>query len=88
MPVSATKLQLVKNTLCQGGHTITHRFVLVLLSISYPLVSHGILANLPWRHHTCYLPCSPHFRVADPTRASCPYLLRVPVGPFLVFLAD
>ncbi|VEL33494.1 unnamed protein product [Protopolystoma xenopodis] len=44
------------------------------------------LANLPLRHYTCYLPCSPPFRVADPTRASCPNLPHGPVDPFLIFL--
>ncbi|VEL07943.1 unnamed protein product, partial [Protopolystoma xenopodis] len=46
----------------------------------------ALLANLPWCRHTCCLPCSPPFRVADPALVSCSDLPHGPVGPFLIFL--
>ncbi|VEL17600.1 unnamed protein product [Protopolystoma xenopodis] len=48
----------------------------------------ALSANLPWRHHTCSSPCSPPFRVADPTPVSCQDLPHGPVGPFLLLLPD
>ncbi|VEL08899.1 unnamed protein product [Protopolystoma xenopodis] len=49
---------------------------------------YALIVNLPGRHHTCSLPFSPSFRVADPIRASCPDLPHGPVGSFFIFLVD
>ncbi|VEL26690.1 unnamed protein product [Protopolystoma xenopodis] len=46
----------------------------------------ALLVNAPLSHHTSCSPCSPPFRVADPTLISCPYLPHWLVGPFLIFL--
>ncbi|VEL36040.1 unnamed protein product [Protopolystoma xenopodis] len=47
-----------------------------------------LLANLPWRHHTCCIHSSPPFRLADHALVSCPDLPHGPVDPILIFPVD
>ncbi|VEL42134.1 unnamed protein product [Protopolystoma xenopodis] len=56
--------------------------------VCIPLVKRSFLASLGWCHPTCCSPCSPLFRLANPTMASNPHLPRGTVDPFRYFLVD
>ncbi|VEL36513.1 unnamed protein product [Protopolystoma xenopodis] len=49
---------------------------------------YALLADLPWRHHSCCLPCSAPFRLFDLALAFCPDLPHGPVDQFPIFMVD